>query len=462
LWSFATTGSIVSIWPEQTEKMTVYAGTVRGDVWVSTDGGGSWVQVGKPEGIFGINVIVPVPGQPQKAFMSAFGIGGNIIWRTEDYGRKWEQVKDSRFTREPLGLYIHEKEPVTLYAIGAPGLFETHDEGASWMYHEIGSPIASIQLTTISPVKDGPIYLATGGAIFHRSQTLAEPWKRGYGLTALAVRDMVADLAEADKAYSAVYLPNKWSVFYTEDGGATWQPTTLPPQIQEKFLNDTMALDLAKDDDGESVLYAGTNGCGVIHSIDQGKTWETFGRKDCKVGAGEPKSVIDLAAVPNVAHTIYVAADSTKVYVSKDRAQTWQVTKLDLTNEIQKIAVDPFVADRVYLIAGADGFWRSDDGAKTWRSYSTGLQDRSLNNLFAIPNVAETLYISASNGELWKTTDGGARWVSAREDLPTSGISDLAYDLQNNELILSSTQDGVYRFKSGSLFNLWPWQGETK
>lgn len=455
VWGAPRTGPIVALSTEKTESLIVYAGTKLGDIWVSTDGGGPdyWQKLGKLSGIFSVNSIVAVPGQPQKAFIGTYGIGGNLIWQTTDQGRQWELVQDNQFTREPVGLHIHEQQPDKLFAVGAPGFFESRNAGDSWIYHTLLSPIANIHRIAISAVKGGPTYVAVGGAIFAKDNTGSASWHRGYSVTAMPVRDIVTDLSDKNRAYASVYLPNKWSILSTKDGGKRWQPTIPPIDIPQKLLNDTMALAIAKDGD-QNILYAGTYGCGVIHSTDQGNTWETFGRQDCNQGNGAPQSIIDMAISPQSINTIYVAADNTQVYVSQDRGKHWQSPRLPLTDTITAIEVDPMIKGRVYVVAGVDGFWRSDDGAQTWQKYAVGLEEQSINNLVAVPDFPETLYVSANSGGIWKTTNGGQRWVSSKENLATNGITELAYDQWEQELFLSNWQDGLYRLKHSVLWRI--------
>lgn len=456
------TGAVTSIWPEQTKREVIYAGTVRGDIWISFDGGGTWGQAVKPPEVYRINAVMPVPGQEDQAFISTYGIGGNLIWKTDFYGQTWEPLPDNQFTREYLALYIHEAQPETLYAFGEPGFFATRNQGITWHYYDdLGSPIAPAHRLVVSPVSGGPTYLAVNGSIFSRQASTDAPWQRGHGVTAMPIRDLIADLDDQDRAYASVYLPTYWSVLKTLDGGRTWFPTTPPQGIPVEFLNDTYALILAKEGDQE-ILYAGTNGCGVIYSTNQGNSWETFGRHDCQLGQEAPKNVIDIAVNPNAANNVYVAADNTHMYSSQDYGRSWQVAEqLPITDEITEIGADPQVAGRVYLIAGASGFWRSDDGARHWSLYSSGLEESALNNLLVVPGMAGTVYVSAISGQVWKTTDGGAQWVSVVEDLKVSFILEMSYDAQNQAVLISGGQDGLYRYQPGSLSSIWEGKGGT-
>ena len=351
---------------------------------------------------------------------------------------------------------MQPQAPDRIYGVGDAGFFATSDLGNSWEFaNKLRSPLAAISKLTISPVSGGPAYISVGGAVYYSVNSKeADSWKRSQHLPALTVNDVVADVESASKAYAAVHLPNRWSIFRTTDAGQTWQATMPPPKLEEKFLSYTSSLDIVGSN-GHSIIYAGTNLCGVLHSENEGQTWDAFGRQDCFLSNNEPKNVLGLAADPSITATVYVAADKTKVYTSADKGKTWRFTELPIAGAINTIKVDPSIKDRVYLIAGSDGFWRSDDGAKNWQKYSNGLEEKLLIDCVVVPNLAETLFIASSDGGVWKTTDGGNHWTSIRESLATTTISTLAYDGRTQELLLGSWQDGIYRFQPGSLANIW-------
>jgi photosystem II stability/assembly factor-like uncharacterized protein len=448
-------GAILKMSVEPEKGQYVYAGTSNGNVLVSLDGGAGWVFLKRIPGVFAINSIRVVPGKPNVVYMDAFGVGGNILWKSEDCGQNWRHVLDDQFTREEIGqLLIPKQEPDRLYAAGLAGLFETQDGGNSWtFYRSIGSPLASVDNIAVSPFDDGPIYASVRGAVYSISDLREGIWERGHGLLADDVRDIVPDPTNPTIAYAGVYLPNKWSVFVTVDGGKTWQPTTPPLQIPEKYLHDATALDIAKID-SSTILYAGTNGCGVIHTTDQGVSWEIGERQDCLLPGNAPKNIQDLVIDPHSANSLYVAADDARFFVTEDRGQNWQSYPTPLTTEITAIGADPEIEGRVYLIAGAEGFWRSDDSGKTWRPYSKGLEERSLSAMVVVPDAAETLFVGATSGEVWETTDGGQNWKPVRENLAVTDISVLVSGRREAGILLGSLRDGIYQYQPGSLPSL--------
>jgi photosystem II stability/assembly factor-like uncharacterized protein len=294
--------------------------------------------------------------------------------------------------------------------------------------------------------------------VFYTHSPKQPVWRRGERLLSIAVRDIACDPLDPDVAYAGVFLPNKWSVFITEHGGATWRPTQPPARIPERYLNDTMAIAVARVDDQSRILYAGTNGCGVFSSRDQGQTWWTGGREDCVLPPNAPKNVQALAVDAARFDTLYAAADNDMVFVSRDGAETWEPGAISLTTNIRAIDVDPQIANRVYLVAGVSGFWRSDDGGRTWRSYSRGLEEKPLSAMVVLPDRKETLFVGTWHGEVWKTNDGGESWRSVRHNLAVTDIATMdATGWADGIWIASASRGGggIDHYQPGRLESLW-------
>jgi photosystem II stability/assembly factor-like uncharacterized protein len=305
----------------------------------------------------------------------------------------------------------------------------------------------------ISPVVGGPTYIAVGGAVYFTPDPNSGLWQRSQNLPALTVNDIAVDPIDANIAYTGVHLPNQWAIFQTANGGKTWRPTDSPFNIDDRYFNDVTSIDVVNVE-GQSIIYAGTNICGIVYSRDGAKTWEILGRQNCILDDNEPKNVIDLTVASHSSAALFVAADRSKVYMSADRGQTWEQTELNIAGAINGIEADFMIKDRVYLIAGSEGFWRSDNRGETWQSYSEGLEGKALVAL-VMSDLAETLYVASSDGEVWQTSDGGHRWISIREELTATNISFLAYDKRRQELYLGTWQDGLYKFQPGSIGSIW-------
>lgn len=448
--AFPGEGGITTIAGDPVDGLFIYAGTSIGSIMLSNDGGMTWIWMARLPNAFRINSIAVKPGNPRIVYADAYGVGGHRIWISRDYGATWDLVPNSSFSREFLRLATVSTNPDSLFAYGVAGLFVSTDEGKTWDYEsELSAPIAGIGQVAVSPLDGGATYLAVGGSVFSSIGQQRSSWTRGNNLPAVVVRFVAPDTTSANTAYAGVYLPNLWSVFVTSDNGMNWKPTAKPAQIPERYLNDTMSLAVAHND-VEQILYAGTNGCGVIHSVDRGETWETFGRVDCALGENEPKNVLRMAVDPNDLNRLYVVADSSQIYSSRDRGGSWHSSSLDLSATVNDLVADPRVQGRVYLLAGSEGIWRSDDEGYNWRKLTSQFDDQFLIDM-TISDEGDALYVVAAANRIWRSTDGGEHWQSINRNLSASNGTNLAYDRRTHELILGTVGDGLYSFVPGSL-----------
>ena len=70
------------------------------------------------------------------------------------------------------------------------------------------------------------------------------------------------------------------------------------------------------------------------------------------------------------------------------------------------------------------------------------------------PTIANTFWVGTPAGGLWKTTNGGSTWSTNTDNLPVLGISDIAIDPTNANIMYIATGDG----DMGSLYG----NGDTK
>ncbi|WP_298418426.1 hypothetical protein [uncultured Kordia sp.] len=64
-----------------------------------------------------------------------------------------------------------------------------------------------------------------------------------------------------------------------------------------------------------------------------------------------------------------------------------------------------------------------------------------LNAITVDPNNASIWYVGAPNGGLWKTLDAGANWTPMTDNLPRLGVSAIAVDYNNSNIIYIATGD---------------------
>ena len=72
-------------------------------------------------------------------------------------------------------------------------------------------------------------------------------------------------------------------------------------------------------------------------------------------------------------------------------------------------------------------------------SWSSG-QGR-VNVVYVDPSNESTIYIGTPAGGIWKSTTGGTNWVPLSDNLPQIGVSGIAIDPTNSDIIYIATGD---------------------
>ena len=101
----------------------------------------------------------------------------------------------------------------------------------------------------------------------------------------------------------------------TGNGLARAEPGLSGDWSVEYFLEGQDVRCLAADPHNPNVVYAGTQGQGVLRSDDRGLTWNS---------AGLPGMVVKSIAVsPHHAGTMFAGTKPRALYVSRDEGQSW-------------------------------------------------------------------------------------------------------------------------------------------
>lgn len=437
-------GAVLTLTSDPQDGERVYAGTMRGKLFRSDDAGLNWTLLEHPLNIYAVWSLSAEPGAPDSVFMTAYGVGGTTVWHTRNGGTDWERVQDDQFSRQYMKVNWLAGD---LLLTGDSGVFESSNQGATWQYAEIGTPISIAHGLYIGAGAQGRVYANLGGDIFAYEDD-DKRWYRGENLPAVVVRGITPHPENPDVAYVGLYTPSEWPVYRTEDGGRRWKRTSVPQGFEERFLDDVTAL-AVWGKNGVTKIYAGTAGCGVFLSEDEGHTWSTASEPDCDTVTA-PDTIIDLAVDPTNSDRVYAAGDNTFLYVSDNGGATWSQYSLSLSGRIGALAVDPVISDRVYLSAGTDGFWRSDDGARTWTKMG-GLNGRALSSLTLAPDTAETLFLATADGEILKTTNGGKMWAPVPRNPELLTASSLLAVDSRGTLLVGNILGGIWRFTPDTL-----------
>ena len=173
-----------------------------------------------------------------------------------------------------------------------------------------------------------------------------------------------------------------------------------------------------------AVVYAGTQGGGVLRSTDSGATWQPAGL------AG--RVIKSVAASPREPGVVYAGTKPALVFVSRDGGASWaelngfrrvrafwwlSPAEPPFSAYVQAIALSP--SDPQVIVAGieAGAVVRSADGGRTWQGHRPGAL-RDCHSLAFHARNGDWVYQGGGTGAgVACSRDGGQTWRQPRDGL---------------------------------------------
>jgi photosystem II stability/assembly factor-like uncharacterized protein len=136
------------------------------------------------------------------------------------------------------------------------------------------------------------------------------------------------------------------------------------------------------------------------------------------------------------------------IYKSVDGGETWKRMGLSESEHIGKILIDPRNSNVVYVgsqgplwsAGGERGLYKTTDGGATWNRILHVSDDTGISDLAFDPKNPDVIYATAyqrrravgqmigggPEGGIYKTTDGGKKWVKLSKGLPKDDVGRVA------------------------------------
>lgn len=167
--------------------------------------------------------------------------------------------------------------------------------------------------------------------------------------------------------------------------------------------------------------------------------------------------VSDFAFNPTNPSQYFVATASGGMWKTDNAGVTWQAVADSMPSySYGDVTMDPNNSNVIWAGTGennsqrsvsyGDGVYKSVDGGKSWNN--VGLKNSEhIGEILIDPRNSDVVYV-ASQGPLWskggdrglfKTTDGGKTWENVLEISEHTGVSDIAFDPKNPDVIYASS-----------------------
>ncbi len=453
--------------PGHGAKPVIY-GAARSAVYVSRDGGASWVRTAPAQRL---QAIATSLHHPEVAYVS-FGSPGLGVAKTTDFGATWSypwketakkaaNVDDgwvsARFGpgwgENPLSLAVAPGNADICYATDLGRTLRSLDGGATWTaaYTRRGPngdwTTTGLDVTTNYGVHFDPfdakhVFISytdiglfgsdDGGSSWHSSTVDGVPrdWVNTTYWVAFdpdvrgrmwAVMSGTHDLPRPKMWRRTSPSSYKGGVVRSDDGGRTWRAMTagMPQTAATHILLDARSKADAR------VLYVAGFGKGVFRSSDGGKTWQA---RNAGLPGPEPFAWRLAQDRDGVLYVILARrSDDGSIgtdrdgflYRSRNSGESWEKVPLPAgVNGPNGLAIDAADPKRLYLAAwrrnvpqaaGGGGGYVSADAGATWRQ--TLSKDQ---HVYDVTAGGGALYACGFESSAWRSTDGGETWRRIR------------------------------------------------
>ncbi len=260
------------------------------------------------------------------------------------------------------------RDPSVLYLAAGNGLVRASGGGRKWRI-TTGWEVTELRDVAVDPNEPDTVYFSHTAGI-QRSRDGGGSWQDAdTGISEKYCESLVADRTKAGRLVAGCVN----GIFITETAGTSWR---------RAGAEGVQIRRIAQSPHRPQEWLAGTEGAGLLRSLDGGQTWESLG--DVAVN----RNLYDIAYDPADAGRIALAGWGTGVLVSEDGGKTWQRRSLGLPRwDVWSVAFDPDHPGRLYAGVHEEALYVSEDAGKSWKT--AGLESAIIYRLQFFPEVAK-------------------------------------------------------------------------
>ncbi|RPI28078.1 MAG: hypothetical protein EHM70_17120 [Chloroflexota bacterium] len=430
LWKSSTitwTQVLTATGLENRATSIVFSQAVSGTMWIGTlqgslksiDGGNTWEPIGAPA--YSINALAVVQSNTQVLYLGSNGQG---VYMTTDGGISWVEANQGLAGIYPTGLAIHPENPAVVYATAhGPGTFMTRDGGGSWL--RLPSNNAWPRSPVVDPFNPRQVYIGTTNGV-NITENDGQTWNwvvldspppysscRVELLSILPAGQpghLVAGVGFIDNSSNS-YSFVGGGIYTSTDYGQSWGYVDVGQVISPAAV-------LASDPNHPGTLFAGTGSCcgnsgtGVWKSVDGGASWSPSGLP--------VQQITGLAVDPYNSQVIY-AASLEKFYISYDGGAVWAL-KATQDFGMDKLLVVPTIPPTIYQY-GWRGMIRSTNGGQQWDRADGSLGYAKIGVMAAHTEEGRVVLYAGTGGGLSSgTVQSEYRDMFSAEDLIGGGV----------------------------------------
>lgn len=366
--------------------------SVSGGVFITTDQGGNWINLGLSD-----KSISKIVCDSVGNLYASTNMG---IYRYEKINEQWDYLGPTENYYSDLLL---TKFGTLITTISTTGLYQSTDYGESW----ISNSPRNVDVLTLWCTHSGSIFAGTLGNRIFKTTDDGVSWQQfPYGV-------VPNNIYSFNENNSTLYAGTENGLYQSLDDGSTWTRQTIG-------ITGGSVYSVVINTNG--TIYIGTE-VGVYSSTDNGYSWNSSGLENSRV----------LSIAKSSSGIVYATTENDGVFQTTDDGLSWISCGL-VRNDIQTIAVND--AGEIYVGVFGGVFISSDNGLSWLQSQFTNTYVYSI-LCDGLNNVITGTY----NGLFW-STNNGEQWVSM--GLQGNVILSLAMN-NNRNIIVGSYRNGIFQ-----------------
>ena len=459
-------GRVRSIVVSPANSSVVFAASVSGGVWKSTNGGESWFPLKDSMENLAVSSLAIDPKNPEilwagtgEGFYNLDALRGAGIFKTTDGGESWFLLPS---TQNNANFYyvnklVYDSTTSTLWAGTRKGLFKSTDGGATFRSVITGQNKGNIHCTDLEIAYSTPtkIFAAFGlfnQSVIYRSTNAGNTWEQNYKIDGTGRIELAVSPSNPNVVYASfmdLQSNGVGKMAKSTDGGENWATTIVPGPAysgydnyggKQAWYNNILAV---KPSNPDFVLAGGIDLWG---SEDGGQSWTQI--SNWYNVSGYQYIHADLHAIafdPNNENNVFVGCDG-GIFKSTDGGFTWRGKNEGLAiTQFYYGAVEP--QRNVYYGGTQDNGTLKSSGSLNWSAIMGG--DGGATEV-DFQNV-NTVYMEYVRLTIFKSTDGGATFHKAMTGMPvgtgfwdgikdrTLFISPFVMDPNNPKILVAGT-----------------------
>ncbi len=433
-------GNITSlaISPNFTNDNTVFAGTA-GGVFRSTNYGTTWSAVNSGLGSLKVLALALSPAYNNDRTLLAVTSAG--LFKSTNNGSDWSKVGTGLDGVELTSVVFSPGYATdqTIFTGSTNGVFGSSDAGATWISLSAGLTNRNIHALAISPnyATSNMMLAATASGLF-----ISSDWGNNWSAFGLEMKNVL----------SLAFSPNfssDYTIFAGTVSGEIFRFFIDYYWVNVAPLQSTQPVQSIAVSPGyttDHTVYVGT-GYGIYRSFDygNGNSW-TF---SAAVNTGNHSiSAVALSPAFPVDQILFAGSQGNGVIVSNDRGALWSASNAGLSaTQITSIAYSPaYSSDKTAFATASGGIYRTSNRGLNWSNLVDGIEAVDFKAVAVSPAfAADNNVFAGSNGGAYRSTNGGVNWALVKSGVSINSLALSPYFATDRTVYIASPSAAVYR-----------------